>query len=177
MCDRASNLAHQQPRHGAVVFAPPLSGATTLKPNSGFMREKPTPLTSIRHLEPWSNPADEFVAQFFSTFLTVNDLTGRSWRGLDSHLNDLLQNSSALRDVAIALAALDSSRMPHSTKKWEGGVTLKQRALTSYSRAIRDVKDLLASPAQLRESWESATWVTFFLGIFEVKRDFHQVIQ
>jgi hypothetical protein len=163
VCDRASNSAHQQPRHGAVVFAPPQSGATTLKPNSGFMGEKP-----IRHLEPWSDSDDQFVAHFFSTFLTVNDLTGRSWRGLDSHLNDLLQNSSALRDVAIALAALDSSRMPHSTKKWEGGVTLKQRALTSYSRTIRDIKGLLASPAQLGESWESATWVTFFLGIFEV---------
>lgn len=163
MCDRASNSAHQQPRHGAVVFAPPQSGATTLKPNSGFMREKP-----IRHLEPWSDPDDQFVAHFFSTFLTVNDLTGRSWKGLDSHLNDLLQNSSALRDVAIALAALDSSRMPHSTKKWEGGVTLKQRALTSYSHAIRDIKGLLASPAQSGESWESATWVTFFLGIFEL---------
>ena len=173
MCDRASNSVHQQPRHRAVVFAPPQSGATALKPNSGFTREKPTPLTSIRHLEPWSDPADQFVAHFFSTFLTVNDLTGRSWRGLDSHLNDLLQNSSALRNIAIALAALDSSRMPHSTKKWEGGVTLRQRALTSYSRAIRDVNGLLASPARLGESWESATWVTFFLGIFEVKRDFH----
>ncbi|OCL13062.1 hypothetical protein AOQ84DRAFT_283862 [Glonium stellatum] len=165
VCDRASGSA-QQPR--AVVFAPPQLGAAAPKSNSGFIRNGLTTPTSLCRLEIWTNHTDQLVSQFFSAFLTVNDLTGRSWKGLDSHIYDLLHVSSALRDIVIALAALNNSRMPHSTQASEGHIALKQRALISYSRSIRDVKGMLMSPVQLEESWESAIWVTFFLGIFEL---------
>ncbi|KAF2814887.1 uncharacterized protein BDZ99DRAFT_485431 [Mytilinidion resinicola] len=79
----------------------------------------------------------------------------------------MIAQSSALKDVAIALAALDRSRRPHSAPTAERGVSLRQKALSSYSRALQEVRVELISQNQLAAR-ESTVWVTVFLGIFEL---------
>jgi hypothetical protein len=79
----------------------------------------------------------------------------------------MMAQSRALKDVAIALAALDRSRMPHSISTTDQGISLRQKALSSYSLALQEVRTQLLFPSQLANG-ETILWVTFFLGLFEV---------
>jgi hypothetical protein len=152
------------PVNVAVVFTPPQFGPTRSDILSDGPNEKSLTKLSVCHLNPWTEPLDILVSHFFSTFLAVNDFTGRSWKSLEGHLYELLNKSPGLKNVAIALAALDRSRMPRLFSIPERHINLKDTALKSYSSSIRGLKSQLASTSD----WESTVWTTFFLGIFEV---------
>lgn len=129
--------------------------------------EKSVTEVSICHLDTWMDPSDKLLSHFFFTFLATNDFTGKSWKSLNNYLIDLLNGSSGLKNVAVALAALDRSRMPCSSKMPETEISLKQRALVSYSSSLHGLKSKITN-ASPTPDWESTVWITFFLGIFEV---------
>ena len=165
-CERTPNSASSL-ENAAVVFLPPQRGATRLKKRRDVSNEMPSAKGSICNLDLWTNPPDQLVGHFFNTFLATNDFTGKSWGSLNTHLFDLFNGSSGLKSMVVAIAALDRSRIPRSSRiaEWEVGLT--QTALASYSSTLHGLKSKITS-VSLTPDYETTVWITLFLGIFEV---------
>ncbi|KAF2501785.1 hypothetical protein BU16DRAFT_501132 [Lophium mytilinum] len=167
-CEPASGAgAGREPRSKAVVFTLPQTGAKPIRKGGKTLDQHVLLSPTVYHVDLWPDSTDQHVSHFFDVFLAANDFSGTSWRSLPISLSEMIADSSALKDVAIALAALDCSRRPHSAPTAERGVSLRQTALSSYSRALQEVRVELSTPNQL-VARESTVWVTFFLGIFEL---------
>ena len=103
-----------------------------------------------------------YITHFNTSFLSSNSFTGGSTAQFQD-VNELLRDSSTLRDAVIAVGALDAERRGYPCKTGES------TALRYYRASISSVQIDLLRP-DLRDN-ASVLWSTFFLGIFELMCD------
>lgn len=138
-----------QPKNEPEVIAP-----------ASLVEQTTVPL----HRTVYPKRADRYLTYFFTSFLPSNVFTSRN-SPITGDLLAMSKSSPALRDAIDAVAAL------HFQRQWQMPFVKHDghehpEALKSYMRSVRSVREEIAAGTFIAN--QSALWVTFFLGLFEV---------
>jgi len=113
---------------------------------------------------------DQLLVNFFSTFLKINNFTGRD----DLELGDIsssYQSSPSLYSAIIAVSALDlGTRCPDTQPRTRSKVI----AIKAYRDSLVALQVELKNNLILQKT--ASLWSTFFLGVFEVSQHHNPVI-
>lgn len=107
---------------------------------------------------------DSVYLDLFAAFLRRCQFTG-GFVHLDRDLFDLVHSSPLLQDLALAIGALEASRMASSSPLHAPG-RARATAFTCYGKALKALRDQLAMAGAAHR--EDVLWSTFLFGLFEV---------
>ncbi|KAH7014358.1 uncharacterized protein B0I36DRAFT_436373, partial [Microdochium trichocladiopsis] len=113
---------------------------------------------------PINSPPDVLFTDHFITFLATCQLTKR-FSALAPEFIHFIQSPGPLRDIALAIGALETSRKG-SIRSSGRRENTDSTALSLYGRSIRTFSKDIAAPTF--QPGEEALWTTFLLGLFEL---------
>ncbi|POR31888.1 Uncharacterized protein TPAR_07908 [Tolypocladium paradoxum] len=147
-CVRMNKTCQQQePAQPAVKFI-------------AFTQSSPTAQLST-HV---GQPSDIIYLDHFASFIRRCQFT-RGFASISTDLAPLIQASPSLRDLAVAIGALDASRRG-SVSSFRGRESPRCIAFRSHGRSLRALGARLATADAAHG--EDVLWSTFFLGLFEL---------
>ncbi|KAF1842503.1 uncharacterized protein K460DRAFT_293380 [Cucurbitaria berberidis CBS 394.84] len=109
---------------------------------------------------------DRYLPYFFTSFLPMNLFTGRTIP-IREDLLAMSKSSPALKDAIDAVAALHSQRQRQLSFVAQNENVESIQALQAYTRSVRCIQEEIAAGTFMAN--QSALWVTFLLGLFEVR--------
>ncbi|UNI22373.1 hypothetical protein JDV02_008268 [Purpureocillium takamizusanense] len=112
-------------------------------------------------------PDDALFLDCFASFLRRRCHLTRVF--VDAAANDLarlVHESAPVKDLAVAIGALDASRQGPVTVAARGGREARCTAFRAYGRAMSRLQTRLSDPDAV--AGEDVVWSTFLLGLFEL---------
>jgi hypothetical protein len=145
-----------------VVFVGEKADIISEVTKSASAREYYTVIHLPQSIEPAY--ADRALPYFFTVFLPMNVLLDKS---TEAEVLAIAKTSPALRDTIQAIATLHRKQQAQLNIVPGDGRCETYQALQAYGRSVRHIQSRITSTAFLSDP--SALWITFLLGLFEVR--------